>query len=181
MVKELLPELSKRGGRVVIVGSIAHNYSHIDVNDIDFSKRRAASKVYGNAKRYLMFSLYELFGDEVGASLSITHPGITFTNITSHYPKLIFALIKHPMKIIFMKPRKAALSVLRGVFEPTDHHEWIGPRILDVWGMPRKKRLKTCRAAECARIADIASGIYASYKRIADGADGCSSNNEKGE
>ena len=96
-------QIKSRGGRVVAVSSIAHNYSKINVNDIDFSTYKASSKVYGNAKRYLTFALYNLFkGSDV---LSVTHPGITLTGITNHFPKLVFALIKHPMKIIFMPPK----------------------------------------------------------------------------
>jgi len=144
MIRELLPTLRQRKGRVVVVGSIAHDYSKIDESDIDFSGVKAASRVYGNAKRYLMFSLFELFRNEPDVSLAITHPGITFTNITSHYPKLIFAIIKHPMKVIFMKPRKAALSILRGVFLKTEYHTWIGPRLFDVWPLPKKKKPRTC-------------------------------------
>lgn len=160
IIREILPSLREREGRVVVVGSIAHNYSEIDETDVDFSTVKQASKVYGNAKRYLMFSLYELFKNEEKVSLSITHPGITFTNITSHYPKLIFAIIKHPMKIIFMKPKKAALSLLKGIFSPTSYHEWIGPRVLDIWGLPSKKKLKTCTVEESERIAFIADSIY---------------------
>ena len=164
MIRELLPILKKRHGHVAVVGSIAHNYSKIDVRDIDFATRGRASKVYGNAKRYLMFSLYELFKNEGDLTLSVTHPGITFTNITAHYPKVIFALIKHPMKVIFMKPRKAALCILKGVFTPCGYHEWIGPRIFDVWGLPKKKALRTCTADESARIGQIAEKIYNKIK-----------------
>ncbi len=160
IIKELLPALRERNGRVVVVGSIAHNYSKIDLRDVDFATRERASKVYGNAKRYLMFSLYELFKSESDITLSVTHPGISFTNITAHYPKLIFAIIKHPMKIIFMKPRKACLSILKGVFDHTGYHEWIGPRVFDVWGMPKKKRLKTCGIEESRQIGSIAEEIY---------------------
>ena len=75
--------------------------------------------------------------------MSVVHPGITFTNITAHYPKWLFCIIKHPMKILFMPPRRAALSVLRGVFEPTAYGEWIGPRLFNVWGLPNTKTLRT--------------------------------------
>ena len=160
IIRELLPNLKKNQGRVVIVGSIAHGYSRINIDDIDFSKVDAASRVYGNAKRYLMFSLYELFKSEQEVSLAITHLGITFTNITAHYPKLIFAIIKHPMKIIFMKPTVASLSILKGLFEDTEYHTWIGPRIFDVWGFPRKKKLSTCSIDESQRIAEIAQEVY---------------------
>lgn len=160
LIRELLPSLRKSGGRVVVVGSIAHNYSKIDVNDVDFSKRKRASLVYGNAKRYLMFSLFELFKSEDKVSLGVTHPGITFTNITSHYPKLIFAIIKHPMKIIFMKPSRAALSILRGVFEPCEYHTWIGPRHFGIWGLPKRKKLLTCSKSESEQIGKNADEIY---------------------
>ncbi|MBQ9922076.1 MAG: SDR family NAD(P)-dependent oxidoreductase, partial [Clostridia bacterium] len=121
MIKKLLPSLREHRGKVVVVGSIAHNYSKTDEGDVDFETRSAASKVYGNAKRFLMFALYELFKNEKDVTLSVCHPGITFTNITAHYPKLIFAVIKHPMKVIFMKPKTAALSILKGVFDTTPH------------------------------------------------------------
>ena len=91
----------------------------------------------------------------------MVHPGITFTNITAHYPKWLFALIKHPMQVIFMPARRAALSVLKGVFESTAYGEWIGPRLFDVWGLPRKRKLHTFTAAE----ADIA---YQAVERLTD-------------
>ncbi len=160
MIKKLLPVLQKRKGRVVAVGSIAHNYSKTDKCNIDFASKSAASKVYGNAKRYLMFSLYRLFENETEATLSITHPGISFTGITAHYPKLIFAVIKHPMKIIFMKPKKACLSVLRGVFEQTKMCYWIGPWLWGVWGMPKNQRLTTATIEEINFIGDTAEKIY---------------------
>ena len=92
--------------------------------------------------------MYRLFDGVKGVTLSVVHPGITFTNITAHYPKWLFAIIKHPMKVIFMPARRAALSVLLGVFEPTAYGEWIGPRLFDVWGLPRKRTLRTFTAAE---------------------------------
>ncbi len=160
IIKELLPSLRAKNGRVVVVGSIAHNYSKTDISDIDFSTRPAASKVYGNAKRYLMFSLFELFKNETQVSLAVTHPGITFTGITNHYPKLIFAVIKHPMKIIFMKAPKAVLSIVKGVFNETPHNTWWGPKIFGIWGMPKLSKLKTCSMAEQKEIFKTAEKIY---------------------
>lgn len=160
MIKELLPTLRQTGGKIIAVSSIAHNYSKIDLTDADFSTRKKASLVYGNAKRFLTFSLFELFKNETNASLSIVHPGITFTGITAHYPKLIFAIIKHPMKIIFMKPKKAVLSIINGLFESTDYNRWIGPGFLNVWGLPKNSPLKTCSKEESEKIFSIAEKIY---------------------
>ena len=155
LTQRLLEPMATVGGRVVVVGSIAHNYSKIDPADHDFSTRKAASKVYGNAKRHLMLALYEQFESVKDVTLSVVHPGIAFTNITAHYPKWLFCIIKHPMKVIFMNPRRATLSVLQGVFEPTAYGEWIGPRLFNVWGLPRKQKLRTFTREE-AEIAYIA-------------------------
>lgn len=143
LTERLLTPMTTVGGRVVCVGSIAHNYSKIDPVDPDFATRTAASKVYGNAKRHLMLALYERLEGVKDVTLSVVHPGITLTGITDHYPKWLYAIIRHPMKILFMPPRRAALSVLRGVFESTVYGEWIGPRWFNVWGLPRKKKLRT--------------------------------------
>ena len=160
ITKTLLPYLEQKGGRVVAVGSIAHNYSKTNPKNIDFRTVKAASKAYGNAKRHLMLSFYRLFENEKGVSLSVVHPGITFTNITARYPKVIFAIIKHPMKIIFMKPKKAALCILRGIFEKTEYGFWIGPRLLDIWGLPSKKKLKTFDKAEADLVFETAEECY---------------------
>ena len=108
-----------------------------------------------------MYALLSLFRDKSGASLSVCHPGITFTNITAHYPKLIFALIKHPMKIIFMKNDTASLSILKGVFDKTEAYSWYGPKLFDVWGLPSKKSLKTADRNEIDRIFSTSEEIYA--------------------
>ena len=163
MARKLLPRISERGGKVIVVGSIAHNYSKSDMNDIDFSSKNKSSKVYGNAKRYLMYSLWR--SEQYLNNIVISHPGITFTNITAHYPKLIFAFIKHPMKIIFMKPKKASLSILYGMFSDCQKNEWIGPRILGVWGFPRRKKLKSASTEEAMRMCRVADEIYKSIER----------------
>ena len=160
LTKRLLVPMATVGGHVVVVGSIAHNYSKTDPADTDFATHKAASKVYGNAKRHLMLALYEEFEGVKGVTLSVVHPGITFTNITNHYPKWLFFLIKHPMKVIFMPPRRAALSVLRGVFEPTAYGRWIGPWLFGVWGLPRKRTLRTFTPAE-------AKTAHANLERLA--------------
>lgn len=161
LARTLLPYIASKGGKIVAVGSIAHNYSVIDTNDVDFSTRARSSRVYGNAKRYLMYSLLGI-GHK---SIAITHPGITLTNITAHYPKPVFAIIKHPMKVIFMSPRRAALSVLAGLFTDTQKGQWIGPRCFNVWGTPKAKRLSTCSDEEASRICEITEEIFNSLNR----------------
>ena len=158
LARKLLSSIKGRGGRVVAVGSIAHRYSHIDRADVDFSTRKKASLVYGNAKRHLMFALFSL--DPTGEGITVAHPGITQTNITAHYPKLIYAVIKYPMKVIFMRPRKACLPIICGLFEGCRENEWLGPRVFDVWGRPQKRILRSCPPDEAAEIAKRAEKIF---------------------
>ena len=162
MARKLKDTIKERGGRIVAVGSIAHNYSKTDPEDVDFSRREKPSLVYGNAKRHLMYALADLFKGE--DTLAITHPGITFTNITAHYPKVIFAIIKHPMKVIFQSTKKASLSILDGIFNPTPHRTWTGPRLFDVWGIPKTRRLKTATDTEAAAIAERMEKLYQSLE-----------------
>ena len=163
LVRTLLPHLRHRGGKVVAVGSIAHTNSPTDREDLDFSSRKKSSLVYGNSKRFLMYALYGLFDGKSG--LAVTHPGITLTNISAHHPPLIFSLIKHPMKVIFMSPQKACLSILRGLFEDCGKYEWIGPRWFDIWGWPRKRKLNSCSPEEAARIFETAEQIYVNLEK----------------
>ena len=161
IINRLLPSLKARGGKVLAVSSIALGYSKTDKNDIGFSRRKACSLVYGNAKRFLTYSLYKLFENEQNARLSIVHPGITLTKITAHYPKWLFAIIKYPMKIIFMPPKKAALSLLSGFFNETAKNEWLGPKLFNIWGLPSKKKLKAATDIEADFILDTAQDILA--------------------
>ncbi len=156
MARTLLPYIKEKGGKIAAVGSIAHNYSHIDTNDRDFSTRKKSSLVYGNAKRYLMYSLSALSD----GSIAIAHPGITFTNITAHYPKLIFMIIKHPMKIIFMKPRRASLSILSCIFKNTMPASWTGPGFFGIWGLPKEQPLKALSESEEHAITAAAEDVY---------------------
>ena len=159
----LLPHLNSRGGKVVAVGSIAHTNSPTDREDIDFSTRDKSTLVYGNSKRFLMYALYGLYDGKPG--LAITHPGITLTNISAHHPPLVFNLIKGPMKVIFMDPKKASLSILRGVFEDCGKNEWIGPRWFDIWGRPIKSNLDSCPEDEAKWIFEQAEEIFQEMRK----------------
>jgi len=162
----LARSLKECGTHIVAVSSIALFYSKTDQSDIDFSSRTKSNLIYGNSKRFLTAALFGLFKDS--DKLSVVPPGITFKNITAHYPPIIFALIKHPMKVIFMRPKKAALSILKGVFESTQSGEWIGPRLFNIWGLPKKQSLNFCDKKEAAFIEKAADNLYSQMKK-ADG------------
>lgn len=159
MVKELLPQLNIINGKVVAISSIAHNYSTIDEKDIDFSTRKNSSKVYGNSKRFLTFSLCELMENQK-ATLSIVHPGITLTEMTNHYPKTINWLVRVGIKIFFPSPKKASLSLLKGIFKPTINYSWVAPSRFNIWGFPKTQKIKGTNIEESKKIFEIAEDIY---------------------
>jgi hypothetical protein len=55
---------------------------------------------------------------------------------------------------------EAALSIYEGIFTPTADGEWIGPRFVGVWGIPKKKKLRTITAAEQKRLSEYAERLY---------------------
>lgn len=159
IAKELLDNLKTSNGKIVAVSSIAHNYSKIDENDIDFSTRKKHSKVYGNAKRFLTFSLMELCENKK-LNLSIVHPGLTLTEMTNHYPKAINWFVKLFIGLFCPSKEKASMALIKGIFDSTEYYEWIGPKFLNIWGKPQKSKLKTCSINESNRIIQIAEKIY---------------------
>ena len=147
----LLPTLRQHNVRVVLVSSIAHKIANKD------SCLQAG--VYGYAKRHMLLASQHLFAGEGGCCLTLVHPGITPTGITSHYPKVVRALIKYPMKWIFHSPQKAALNVIAGLFVLPQDGDWIGPSRLGVWGFPKCTRGAVLSTEERQKAANIAQQL----------------------
>ena len=64
------------------------------------------------------------------------------------------------MKIIFMNPKEAVLSIVKGVFQSTPNNTWFGPKFFGIWGIPKLSKLKTCTQSESAQIYKSAERIY---------------------
>lgn len=160
IAKQLLSNLRKiKNTKIVVIGSIAHNYSKVNFEDIQKLKTKKSSIAYGNSKRFLMASMQKLLENHP-VELSIVHPGVTLTKMTSHYPFFINWLVKIGIKIFFPKPEKACLSILSGVFNTTTTNEWIGPKKHNIWGYPKKQKLKTISKKEAEKIFFEAEKIY---------------------
>ena len=156
----MIPTLRKiKNSKVIVISSIAHNYSKVNFDDIEKLKTNKPSVVYGNSKRLLTFSIQKLFEDS-HVNLAIVHPGITLTNMTNHYPKSINWLVKLGIKALFPSTKKASLSILSGIFNNTNKNEWIGPSKYNIWGYPKNQKLNTCSAKEQDRIFVEAENIY---------------------
>ena len=145
---------------VVLVGSIANYYSKADLNDIDFQRKNASSLVYGNSKRYAMYAHFELFKKHPQKRLAVAHPGITLTGITDHFPRWLFPIMKPIMRVVFMRPDIASLSIINGLFDETKPYTWIGPYLFNIWGKPRLQKIKKADDYEIKFIYETAEKIY---------------------
>ena len=160
IAKQMMSSLRKiKDSKVIVISSIAHKYSQVDFDDPQKLKTKKANIIYGNSKRVLMLAMQKLF-ENSHVDLSIVHPGITLTKMTNHYPKAINWLVKIGIKLLFPSPEKACLSVVYGVFNNTSTNEWIGPAKHDIWGYPKKKKIKTYSTNEQEKVFKLAEQIY---------------------
>ena len=167
ITKSLLPELKKSSlARVVVVGSIAYEYAKFNPCDPEYLMCKKPNKIYGNSKRCLIYSMFELFKNEKSFKLSIVQPGVTPTNITRHFPKFVRGIIKLPMKMVFNSPKKSSLCVIKGLFEDLNYNEWIGPKYFGVWGKPKKSSLKQISNEEILQIFQDAEENYNLIEKI---------------
>ncbi|MBE6591517.1 MAG: SDR family NAD(P)-dependent oxidoreductase [Ruminococcaceae bacterium] len=163
LIRSLFEGLDGNSFKAVCVGSIAYRLSRIDISDPDLSKSRLGSAIYGNAKHYLMIALSEMLKYE---RLSLCHPGITPTGITSNYPAFLRALIKYPMKLLFQSPKRASLSVIAALAGRCDRYSWIGPSVFGIWGRPRLQKMKKPTQEQIDAVCDLAEKIYFKYEEI---------------
>ncbi len=90
----LLPLLEKTGGsRVVSLSSLAHNWSGMRFDDLQFSKGYNKRKAYGQSKFACLMFAYELnrrLQKAGSAILSVAaHPGVSATNLAQHMPRAL--------------------------------------------------------------------------------------------
>ena len=65
------------------------------------------------------------------------------------------------MKLFFHGDDKAALSIVKGIFTETRFNEWIGPRILNIWGYPKISLLnkKVCDLKTIIKVNEITENL----------------------
>ena len=71
--------------------------------------------------------------------VNIVHPGVSPTALFSNSSFKIFSPL---LKLVFPSAKKACLNEVAGLFFETKQNEWIGPRIFNIWGKPKKSKNK---------------------------------------
>ena len=135
----------KMNSKMVFVSSLSANFYDIDFGDIQSLHCNNKMKIYGRSKQMMLLNAVslknELKDNEI--SVNIVHPGVCATDIFKSGHSKFFMLFIYPlMKLIFHSPKKAALSVIKGIFDSTTDSEWIGPKSLfHTVGYPVKMRM----------------------------------------
>ena len=151
--------------KVVAVSSIANVWGKFDINDIDHRNYKSKNKRYGNSKKFLMASLMELYKDEPG-KLSLAHPGITLTNMTKNYNKIIKVFTIIFMSIFFQGKKKASRSINKAITTNTNYLEWVGPHIFNVYGKPKVCKIKKLKQDEIDKIYEESIKLYKEIKAL---------------
>jgi len=141
---QLLPLLnSTPGARIVTLSSIAHRWSPIQFDDLQFSRSYSAAKAYGQSKLACLIFAYELHRRLRKAghgTLSVAaHPGVSATNLSQHLPR--FARAFAPLTgVLFNSAAMGALPTLYAALgQDIQGGDYCGPRSLnEMRGQPAK-------------------------------------------
>lgn len=142
LTKLLTPLLElKQNSKVVLLGSISCNFTKIDFNDFDFRNCKKDVNAYANSKRWLTIASFKLKDElkQKSIELNLIHPGISSTAL---FLNSRFNHLQPLLKLIFTSPKKACLNEVAGIFKTTKTGEWIGPRVFNIWGLPKVSVLK---------------------------------------
>jgi hypothetical protein len=136
---EKLPNLT-----IIQTGSISYCFSKLNINDIESLKKGKTNR-YGNSKRLLTLATLKL-QEKYNNKLYLTHPGVSTTSLFSSskggFGNAFNKVIVPIMKVIFLKPAKAALSIALAPSFPYKKETLLGPRgLFQVWGYPKLHKL----------------------------------------
>lgn len=156
----LLRKLLDNGAKIekaVAVGSLAHRWARFDGNDIDYSGK-GYNKVYGNSKRFLTFSFFDLADKYKDTEFCVAHPGVSPTALITHFKGFWGKVASFFVKILFPPPIRAKRSIVYGVRNGCGAFRWIGPWMFGIYGRPVKRKLSKTKDYE--DIISVAGGIY---------------------
>lgn len=130
----LLPQLLASDGAVINTSSIGHRlFGHIDVDDLDNTRRFSPNKAYGDAKlANVLFakSLHTKFHAD-GLSAVAFHPGTVQTNFASDSSSIMRLLYRTPLKHLLLIGADKGGDTLRWFIEGTPGETWISGAYYD--------------------------------------------------
>lgn len=149
--------------KIIVVGSVAQKWGKFDPNDIDH-RTYSKNKRYGNSKKFLVSSLMELYKET--NKVTICHPGITLTNMTKNYNKIIKIFTIIFMSILFQGKKKASRALVKAITTDTPYLYWIGPHIWGIYGKPKTCKIKHLKIDEIRLIHEESNRLYNEVKAL---------------
>lgn len=152
----LLPQVLQAEGAVINTSSIAHRlFGHLDVDDLDNSRRFSPNKAYGDAKlANVLFakSLHTKFHAQ-GVSAVAFHPGTVRTNFAAESSSIMRLLYRTPLKhVMLIGPDKGG-ATLRWFIEGTPDETWFSGGYYD-------ERQLTTKVNPQVNDADLAEALW---------------------
>lgn len=130
----LLPRLLQAGAAVINTSSIAHRlFGHLDVDDLDNTRRFSPNKAYGDAKlANVLFakSLHTKFHAE-GLSAVAFHPGTVQTNFAADSSSVMRLLYRTPLRHLVLIGADKGGATLRWFIEGTPDQTWFSGAYYD--------------------------------------------------
>lgn len=130
----LLPQLLAAGGAVVNTSSIAHRlFGHLDVNDLDNTRRFSPNRAYGDAKlANVLFtkSLHTKFHAD-GLRAVAFHPGTVRTNFAAESSSIMRLLYRTPLRRVLLIGPEQGGETLRWFIEGTPDETWFSGAYYD--------------------------------------------------
>ncbi|MFK0402593.1 SDR family NAD(P)-dependent oxidoreductase [Microbacterium sp. NPDC090225] len=130
----LMPTLLASKAAVINTSSVGHRlFGHIDVDDLDNSKKFSANKAYGDAKlANVLFtkSLHTKFHPD-GLSSVAFHPGTVQTNFASDSSSLMRLVYRSFLGRLLLTSTEEGGAILRWFIEGTPDETWFSGAYYD--------------------------------------------------
>jgi retinol dehydrogenase-13 len=111
----LIPHLKKQDhARIINVNSEGHRFGKVDLNDINFEKRRYGGlKSYGQSKSAQLLTMMTLTDQLKGSNVTINsmHPGAVKSNIGMNNGRLYRTFTKYVTGLLLKDPKISAVSL----------------------------------------------------------------------
>ncbi len=125
----LLPHITDR---VVTVSSQLHRGGHVDVDDLNWERRKYdSSQAYGDSKQANLLFTLELQRQLSAAGNPVravsAHPGITSTNLGSHLRGVRGMMMHIGISVIAQDPAHGALPTLYAATQDIPGNTYVGP------------------------------------------------------
>lgn len=160
--------LARLTDRVVVVGSASHRAGDLDLEDLDWTRRRYVPyAAYAASKLANLLFLAELQRrlTATGSTLRVTgaHPGTTATQITSSSESRAKRLAgRYGHRLVGMPPWQGALPILYAATMDVPGNTYLGPhRLREMMGWPT-----SVGRSDRALDPDLAKALWAESERL---------------